>query len=243
MKHLLLSLFAVFSLSCASSSLSAQNDFGYFNTLAGGLSVGVDGVGLNLSTRLGNHFDIRLGALYMPGISFSKNLDLTKENGTKTDLNLKANLERLTCEVLIDCYPFKTNDFFLTAGVVFPGEKLCSVDGHSDELRKIVSAGEEVYVGVQDCVFPVDKNGDMTGAFKVFPVRPYIGLGYGNAVPRKHVGYMIELGVQVHGTPEVYSDVQVNKTPTYIADDSFTETTDKLKVYPVLKFTLTGRFL
>ena len=80
----------------------------------------------------------------------------------------------------------------------------------------------------------------MYGGLNVFSVRPYIGLGYGSAVPRKHLGYMIELGIQVHGTPKVYSDVETNQAPTYLADDSFT---DKLKVYPVLKFTLTGRFL
>ena len=243
MKHLLFNLFTVFFFSCISSSLFAQNDYGYFNSLAGGVSVGVDGIGLNLSSRLGDHFDVRLGALYMPGISISKDVDLTQIDGEKADLDLKGSLERFSGQFLIDYYPFKTNDFFITTGIVFPGKKLSSLEGHSDELRDRVNAGEDIYVGVKDCVFPVDKHGDMYGGLEVFPVRPYIGFGYGNAVPRKHVGYMIELGIQVHGTPEVYSDIESNQTPTYIADDSFTKTTDKLKVYPVLKFTLTGRFL
>ena len=40
---------------------------------------------------------------------------------------------------------------------------------------------------------------------------------------------MFELGVQFHGTPEVY------------ADNEFSDIIDKLTVYPVLKFRLSGR--
>ena len=68
-----------------------------------------------------------------------------------------------------------------------------------------------------------------------------MGLGFGRAVPRKRLGFMVEMGVQFHGTPDVYSNSGTMDEATIDTDDTFTKVIDKLKVYPVLKFTLTGR--
>ena len=74
-------------------------------------------------------------------------------------------------------------------------------------------------------------------------VRPYVGIGFGRIVPKKRLGFSGELGVQVHGTPEVYTnygnlDDLISEQD---ADDDFTKIIDKLTVYPVLKLRLTGR--
>lgn len=59
-----------------STTVSAQNEYGYFNSLAAGVSVGLSGIGVNLASPLGNHFDLRAGALFMPGIKLSTDVDV-----------------------------------------------------------------------------------------------------------------------------------------------------------------------
>lgn len=227
-----------------STTVSAQNEYGYFNSLAAGVSVGLSGIGVNLASPLGNHFDLRAGALFMPGIKLSTDVDVeTTHAGTSTisTMQVDGDLSRISGELLLNYYPFRSADFFLTAGAAFAGDKLIKIDGHNDELGQQVSEGNKVGISIGDCVLPVDKNGDVSGGLKVSPFRPYLGLGFGRAVPRKRLGFMVEMGVQFHGTPDVYSNSRTMDEATIDTDDTFTKVIDKLKVYPVLKFTLTGR--
>mgnify|MGYP001517830762 CR=1 FL=1 len=59
--------------------------------------------------------------------------------------------------------------------------------------------------------------------------------------PKKRIGFMFELGVQFHGTPEVYADNAELTAINTVADNEFSDIIDKLTVYPVLKFRLSGR--
>ena len=52
---------------------------------------------------------------------------------------------------------------------------------------------------------------------------------------------MLELGGQFHGTPEVYADNAELTAINTVADNEFSDIIDKLTVYPVLKFRLSGR--
>ena len=87
----------------------------------------------------------------------------------------------------------------------------------------------------------MDENGNVSGGLKVASFRPYLGLGFGRAVPRKRLGFMFELGVQFHKTPEVYADNADLTSLNEMADNDFSDIIDKLTVYPVLKFRLCGR--
>lgn len=82
----------------------------------------------------------------------------------------------------------------------------------------------------------------MADGLKVASFRPYLGLGFGRAVPRKNrVGFMFEMGVQFHKIPEVYSDYGELKQLNEMADNDFSDIIDKLTIYPVLKFRLCGK--
>ncbi len=235
-----------------STSVSAQNDYGYFNSLAAGLNVGSSGIGVNLASPIGNHFDLRVGALFMPGIKISTDVDVDipynlpegSSGSYPTTIQVNGDLGRVSGEILLNYYPFRSTAFFITAGAAFAGDKLIKIDGHNDELRDLVSelGGDKVGINIGDYVLPVDKNGNVFGGLKVSPFRPYLGLGFGHAVPRNRLGFMVELGVQFHGTPDVYTSSGILETSKVAdPDDTFTKVIDKLKVYPVLKFTLTGR--
>ena len=118
-----------------------------------------------------------------------------------------------------------------------------SITGHSEELKQLIAQGEQIGVEIGDYVLPVDKNGDVAGGLKVKAFRPYVGIGFGRIVPKGRIGFSGELGMQVHGTPEVYTDYgSLDKLiGDKDLDDNFTKIIDKLKVYPVLRLRLTGR--
>ena len=54
---------------------------------------------------------------------------------------------------------------------------------------------------------------------------------------------MFELGVQFHKTPKVYSDNGDLGNLMEEADNDFSDIIDKLTLYPVLKFRLSGRII
>jgi hypothetical protein len=73
--------------------------------------------------------------------------------------------------------------------------------------------------------------------------RPYFGIGFGRAVPKKRVGFMFELGAQLHGTPEIYTNTGKLEILTEEADNKYSDIINNVKVYPVLKFRLCGRII
>jgi hypothetical protein len=67
-------------------------------------------------------------------------------------------------------------------------------------------------------------------------------MGFGRAVPKKRVGFMMEWGVQFHKSPEVYTSQGAIRTIVDDEDDSsFSDILSKITVYPVIKFRLCGR--
>lgn len=154
---------------------------------------------------------------------------------------MEGSLARTTGALLLNVYPFKSSSFFVCGGAYFGGAKFIKIEGHSDELQQLVTEGKEAGIEIGDYFIPVDKNGNVNGGLKVNSFRPYLGLGFGRAVPKKRIGFMFELGVQFHGTPEVYADNAELTAINTVADNEFSDIIDKLTVYPVLKFRLSGR--
>jgi hypothetical protein len=126
-------------------------------------------------------------------------------------------------------------------GAFFGGDKMITIQGHSDELQQLIAQGQSLGIEIGDYTIPVDKNGNVSGGLKVASFRPYVGIGFGRAVPRKRIGFMYELGVQFHKTPEVYTDNGNLGTLVEEADNDFTDIINKFTVYPVMKFRLSGR--
>lgn len=110
-------------------------------------------------------------------------------------------------------------------------------------MAQLIAEGKKAGIEIGDYSIPVDKNGNISGGLKVAAFRPYLGLGFGRAVPRKRIGFMFELGVQFHQTPKVYTTTgELGKLPEE-AENDFSDIIDKLTVYPVLKFRLCGKIL
>ena len=113
------------------------------------------------------------------------------------------------------------------------------IKGHSDQLAQIAAStgqnGGKVIIG--DYEIPADKNGNVSGGFKINSFRPYLGLGWGRAIPGKLINFQTELGVQFEGTPNLYTDYgTIVYSEDFTDDNTFNKVRKYLKVYPQLTF-------
>lgn len=235
--------------SVCTMQVKAQKEQGLFNRLSVGVSASTLGIGIDASTTFNRYLMLRAGVDIMPGITIDTDVDVDLDvaalgSSTSSQVNVEGGLQRTQASLLLNVYPFKRSSFFVTGGAYFGGSKLVKIKGHSQELKELYDQyGDQVGIIIGDYKLPIDENGNVAGGLKVNGFRPYLGLGFGRAVPHKRVGFMFELGVQFHGTPKVYSDTGdiddlLKQTDE---DDDFTKIIDKLKVYPVLKFRICGR--
>lgn len=237
-------LWAILSIGMMCNHVSAQKELGIFNSLSVGVSAGTTGIGIDVATPVTPHFAIRGGVSFMPGFSFDTDVDVDLKDSKleeNSSLNLTGNMKRASGELLVNYYPFLSSSFFVTAGAYFGGNKLLKVKGHSDKLAEYVQEGGQAGIIIGDQIIPVDKNGNVSGGFKVSGFRPYIGVGFGRAVPKKRIGVQFELGVQFHGSPKLYSSDGDLSGALADSDDDFTKVMDKLTVYPVMKVRFCGR--
>ena len=244
MKKIVLFIAVLLAAGANSFKVQAQHDYGYFNSLGVGLSVSTTGIGVDVATPIGNHLALRAGVSFMPNISFDTDVDVSTNNPqiSSREMNVGGELGRTTGEVLINVYPFPHAGFFACVGASFGGNTLVKINGHSDELAQDIAAGQSAGIEIGDYTLPVDENGNVSGGLRTNNFRPYVGLGWGRAVPSKRINFMFEAGVQFHGTPEVYTDYgNLDILSEASGDNTFNDIIDKLTVYPVIKLRLAGR--
>jgi hypothetical protein len=107
-----------------------------------------------------------------------------------------------------------------------------------------------------------DAEGNVKAELKVNSFKPYLGIGFGRAVPRKRIGLQLDLGVQFWGKPELQSNFSyvdrqtgenvtryeaikknriTNQDKDYQDLKDAVKTIQKIGVYPVLNLRINGR--
>lgn len=253
MKKSLISLLCLLMASATLSTTRAQEDDsskkqGIFNRLSIGVSASTMGVGIDAATTIGPYLMLRAGVETMPSITFDADVDVDVDvnypptRGGISPVTLTGDLKRTQTSVLLNVYPFRRSSFFLTGGAYFGGNKVIAIEGKSDELKDLYNQyGDQAGLIIGDYKLPIDRNGHVKGSIEVQKFRPYVGFGFGRAVPHKRVGFAFEMGVQFHGKPKVQTEIGELDELVGEADDDFSEIMDKLNVYPVIKFRLCGR--
>lgn len=230
--------------------VSAQDyERGIFNHLGANLSVGTEGIGIGIAAPCTDYLEFSFGINFFPGITIKDDVNLSVGSlpigyGIDPKVNIKGSMSRTMLDFKVNAYPFgDKSSFFVAAGFSFGGKKIFDVTGHNDdiaalpaEIRDMISADLDKYE------LKFDNNGDIKGDVRVKSFRPYLGLGFGRLVPKKRVGFRFELGCQFMGKLKVYqNDTELVETLQKSGSDDLSEWVDKVKVYPVMKFTLTGR--
>jgi hypothetical protein len=230
-----------------------------FNHLAVGVSVGTPGIGFDLATTIGNHFQLRAGYSAMPKLKMSTTLTVhssqTYHNQSLSmDVDFEGKLNMSNFNAFVDFFPFKSSPFHITVGAYIGKSQIINVYNQQDGslmlvtlYNNMVSEDQQTGVAFGDYLLKPDANGNVSGSVRVNNFKPYVGLGFGRAVPQKNrIGFMFEFGCQFWGSPEIYT-FDHKLTPEDVnsgGDDGGTmKVISKIKAYPVINFRLCGRIL
>lgn len=190
-------------------------------------------------------------------------------------MDVEGKLTNTTFHFLVDVYPFKSSSFHATVGFYAGGKELISVYNKDAGFLKPITqwndavlgrtalpAEAQQYIQGQSMIGaelgdyfiapdPAD-NGDVKATIEVSSFRPYLGIGFGRAVPRGRLGCQFDLGVQFWGTPKVYAPTYENGkymrqqlTDDHAGGDGgdVIKVISKIPVYPTINFRLVGRIL
>lgn len=195
------------------------------------------------------------------------------QNKLPEKMDVQGKLNNTTWHFLVDVYPFgASSSFHATVGAFFGPSEIVNVYNKEEGFLKPVTqwneavrnpdpsyaasiAGQEMIGAKLGKYFitpdPKD-NGNVEATLEVNGFRPYLGLGFGRAVPKGRIGCQFDLGVQFWGKPKVYAPTYDNgvyqreklEEGSVEGDGGDAiKTISKFSVYPVLNFRLVGRIL
>jgi hypothetical protein len=152
-----------------------------------GLNIATNGFGLQFAQNINpaKTLTVRVGGMYMPiGLTnYEYNFDgqILVING---DIKLGA------VQALVDFHPFK-NAFKLTGGVAYMLTDITATAVVRDSVKQgdIMISPEEV--------------GKIDVGIKVGPICPYIGIGFGRAVPKTRFSFNFEIGGYYINQPNI----------------------------------------
>lgn len=273
MKQLKLLLVSVLlSMACGTwaQPTDDSSDSYLFTHLGAGLSIGTDGIGIELATPVTPYLGLRAGVSFFPkvyvnhdGATFNIKVDDIEYTRNGRDGNGRAmgKFNKVEGKLLFDVYPFGnklsmhvTTGFFLGANHFITGNFVEDPNAPVGGGIAKIENGEQWNVRANNHVI------DLRVATKT--VKPYLGIGFGRMVPKptKRVGVACDIGVQFHGTPklegyasattvggELHKWVQLEADNFDFGEDFHHDVEDaldiayKVKVWPVLNIRITGR--
>lgn len=248
----------------------AQKEYkrGFLNHVGINVGAGTEGISVGLAAPVTGFFELETGVNVMPSFKLSGDLDVdvntsslpqvpTVTYPTSATIHAEGSFDRTTFNVKANLYPFGGGTkFFIAAGLSIGGEKIAEVTGSCDELRKFSQSlptqelknefRQAVSANLAGYNLQFDENYNVQGDIRCKKVRPYLGLGFGRLVPKNRLGMRLELGCQFMDKLKVYqndTEIDINKALEDAGDDDLSKFVKDLKIYPVVKFSFTGRIL
>lgn len=251
-------------------SVMAQKEYkrGFLNHVGINVGAGTEGISVGLAAPVTSFFELEAGVNVMPSFKLSGDLDVdvntsslpqvpTVTYPTSATIHAEGSFDRTTFNVKANLYPFGGGTkFFIAAGLSIGGEKIAEVSGSCDELRDFSQKlptpelkdqfRQAVSANLAGYNLQFDENYNVQGDIRCKKVRPYLGLGFGRLVPKNRLGMRLELGCQFMDKLKVYqndTEIDINKALEDAGDDDLSKFVKDLKIYPVVKFSFTGRIL
>ena len=247
------------------SSVKAQNeDDNYiFTHLGAGISIGTDGVGIEVAAPCTPYLGIRAGISFIPKISFSVNDIEYDRNVPNYDAkaDVDASIRKIDGKFLVDIYPFGNKFSFHVTGGFFAGTNKLVTASFKEDPQEPIGGGIVKKIGQAEwLVEAVNHKVDFRLTHNT--VKPYVGIGFGRMVPKpdKRIGVSCDIGVQFHGRPafEGYATahtasgdkhkwVELEGKDFDFGDDFKDDIDDvldivhKVTIWPVLNVRITGR--
>lgn len=151
-------------------------------------------------------------------------------------------------KILFDAYPFAKSSFHITAGAYLGSQEIVTIYNKEDGVLKEVSnynktsGAEPIGAKIGDYLLTPDDNGNVKGSVKTKSFRPYVGFGFGRAVPQEHrFALGVDCGVMFWGSPEFYHGENKLQKENLDGGGGFAKTMSKLSVWPCVNIKLVGR--
>ena len=248
----------------------AQKEYkrGFLNHVGINVGAGTEGISVGLAAPVTGFFELEAGVNVMPSFKLSGDLDVDVNTSslpqvstitypTSATIHAEGSFDRTTFNVKANLYPFGGGTkFFIAAGLSIGGEKIAEVNGSCDQLREFSQSlptqelkdqfRQAVSANLAGYNLQFDENYNVQGDIRCKKVRPYLGLGFGRLVPKNRLGMRLELGCQFMDKLKVYqndTEIDINKALEDAGDDDLSKFVKDLKIYPVVKFSFTGRIL
>ena len=228
-KYLFISILSIFGLTTAHAQYNNDVEWGLFNHMSLGLGLGTTGISVDVAAPICPYVAVRAGADILPDIKFRPALDLGFDQEIKDfvyewfnerlpdKIDFDGKLKYTAGHLLFDVYPFKNSSFHVTAGAYLGNKELVNMntlgyefllktiyDYNHSEIREEWGLGK-IGVKLGNYFLEPDKEGMINATVEVNALRPYIGVGFGRAIPTKHrFACNFDLGLQFWGTPKVY---------------------------------------
>lgn len=251
-------------------SVMAQKEYkrGFLNHVGINVGAGTEGISVGLAAPVTGFFELEAGVNVMPSFKLSGDLDVDVNTSSlpqvpnvqyphEATIHAEGSFDRTTFNVKANLYPFGGGTkFFIAAGLSIGGEKIAEVSGSCDELRDFSQKlptqelkdkfRQAVSANLAGYNLQFDENYNVQGDIRCKKVRPYLGLGFGRLVPKNRLGMRLELGCQFMDKLKVYqndTEIDINKALEDAGEDDLSKFVKDLKIYPVVKFSFTGRIL
>lgn len=217
----------------------SSNSLDIANHLSVSASAGTTGLGFEVAFPITSYLNVRAGYEKMPQISKNSMISyLFNNESLKTEIEGTFNLDGW--KILLDIYPSKHYTFHITMGL-FSGETNIITAKNITPLNNLVKS---LSIGGYNVAV---EDGYASLAIKTNKTKPYLGIGFGRAVPKKHIGVAIDLGVLFWGKPVVYENYSGQNLPVDISklggnkNSEYIEKMSKIKVWPVFSIRFIGR--
>ena len=182
-------------------------------SMAAGVSLGVmDGSGVGLAFRATDWLNVRAGYSLIPSFLINEyGVDLPKWGSNPASSTVLTGRLPSSGNVLVDYHP-GGGSFHVSAGVFFGSNDFVRVYNTTALPDSYHNVGISYYAdGDTEDVskfyrIMADAKGIMTGYFKTGAVRPFLGVGFGSAVPKGRVGASFDLGVEYTGGLDASAD-------------------------------------
>jgi opacity protein-like surface antigen len=232
------------------------------NHVALGVTLGLDGVGLEAALTMTPYVQFRGGYSLFP-YTYKGNFDLghAEMGGTTRDLSntpISATLWKGgEGKILADIFPGKNTGFHFTVGAYIGAGKIFHA---SADLSKAISPSEYATMaitygeGADKLSISTDQKGFINADIKTGGFTPYVGIGFGRAIkPDSRVRVTFDMGVLITGGIKLqsYSYLRNEKgdpaviTSKYLVDndgrqldDGWVDKICAFPVYPMMKLNI-----
>lgn len=203
-----------------------------FSSFGVSLSATTTGAEFELATPLHEKVVLRGGFSFLP-YNFETSVNVRKVNEHDLPMDVPVDMDgkirNYNGKIVLDYFPSTDVAFFISGGLYLGNQKIVTMEGKSDE---------DLIWG--NHIIP-SENGQVKALVKANSAKPYLGIGFGNTIPQKRVGFRFELGAMFQGTPRLHNTKGDELDDININDADIIDLVKKFKVYPVVAFRLTGR--